>query len=269
MTVFFMKKFICFVTFLLLYGVTFTVSAQVNVVGKPGQVLTPSAEWDTLRQVGFTFGMLPESYSINNFMRRHEGPEHIYGLRLPLTGFLEVSINFTRKPEIDRIGVGDRHIDLRFRLLKERKILPSVVLVLTPPEGQSTYLSQDLLVLTKNIPLGDAGTLRASGGYSSPYFYRTSETRSGDPKGITRKAVLGNDYLSGFFGSLQWQPWEFLGLMVEHDSQKINTGVFVRWKERLYFQANLIDNRELGFTTSVHFPLDFAPFELRRYGKKK
>jgi hypothetical protein len=244
--------------------------AQVNVLGKPGQVLTPSAQWDSLRQVGFSFGTLPERYSVNNFMRRHVGPEHIYGVRLPITGFLEVNINFTRKPELaDRIGVGDRHIDVRVHLLKEKRILPSLVLVLTPPEGESTYLSQDLLVATKNIPLGTAGRLRVSGGYSSPYFLRVSETSGGEPRGIARKTSLGNEYLNGFFGSLQWQPWEFVGLMVEHDSQKINTGMFVQWRERFYLQGNFIDNRALGITASVRLPLDFAPFELRRYANKK
>lgn len=267
----FMKQFVYLaLMFSLWVGVKLPASGQVNVLGKPGHVLTPSAQWDTLRQVGVSFGILPESYSINNFMGRQVGPEHIYGVRLPLTAFLEVNINFTRKPELaDRIGVGDRHIDVRIHLLNESRLLPSVVLVLTPPEGVSTYLSQDLLVATKNIVLGGAGTLRISGGYSSPYFYRTSKSNIGSSKAITRKTSVGNNYLNGFFGSLQWQPWEFLGVMVEHDSQKINTGMFLQWKERIYIQGNLIDNKEFGITSSVRFPLDFAPFELRRYVKKK
>ena len=265
----FMKKIPCFCVILLLWmGITSPMSAQVNVLGKSGQVMTPSAQWDTLRRVGVTFGYIPERYSINNFMNRQIGPEHIFGVSLPLTGFLEVNLNFTRKPEIARTGVGDRHIDIRVQLLKETRLLPSVVLVLTPPEGYSTYLSQDLLVATKNIALGDVGKLRLSGGYSSPYFYRTRSTKPGEPRGFTRKTAIGNYYLNGFFGSLQWQPWEFLGIMLEHDSQRVNTGMFVQWKERFYLQGNLFGNRELGFTTSVRFPLDFAPFELRLYAKK-
>ncbi|WP_158860001.1 YjbH domain-containing protein [Lunatibacter salilacus] len=266
-----MKKFNYLSVLLVLWvGFKSPVFSQVNVLGKPGHVLTPSAQWDTLRQVGFSFGTIPESYSINNFMKRHVGPEHIYGVKLPITGFMEVNINFTRKPELaNRIGVGDRHIDVRLHLLKERKILPSVVLVLTPPEGESTFLSQDLLVATKNVLLGTAGTLQISGGFSSPNFYRVSKTGSGDSRGFARKTSLGNNYLNGFFGSLQWQPWEFMGLIVEHDSQKINTGMFVHWKERFYLQGNLIDNREIGITTSVRFPLDFSPFELRRYAKNR
>ena len=267
--IFFMKKTIYFSLFVsLLFGVNAELFGQRNVVGKPGQVMTPSAQWDTLRQVGVSFGYIPENYSINNFMTRHIGPEHIYGISLPITRFLEVNLNFTRKPEMKRIGVGDRHIDLRIQLLKERIFLPSVVLIVTPPEGYSTYLSQDLLVATKNISLGNAGKIRLSGGYSSPYFYRTRVRDSAGQKGFVRKNVIGNDYLNGFFGSLQWQPWEFLGLMVEHDTQRINTGMFVQWKERVILQGNLFGNRELGVTGSVRFPLDFAPYELRRYSKK-
>lgn len=264
-----MRKTIHFCLFVSLWlGVSPQLLGQHNVVGKPGLVMTPSAQWDTLRQAGVSFGYIPENYSINNFMSRHIGPEHIYGLSVPITRFLEVNLNFTRKPEMERIGVGDRHIDLRIHLVKERTFLPSVVLILTPPEGYSTYLSQDLIVATKNISLRNAGKMRLSGGYSSPYFYRTRGGDSTDQKGFTRKTVLGNDYLNGFFGSLQWQPWEFLGLMVEHDSQRINTGLFVQWKERVYLQGNLYDNKELGVTTSLRFPIDFSPFELRRYSKR-
>lgn len=161
-----MNKLICLFFFLIcLAAVKSPLSAQVNVLGKPGQVLTPSAQWDTLRQVGVTFAFIPDSYAINNFIKVHRGPEHIYGVRLPITGFLEVNLNFTRKPKIpDRIGVGDRHIDIRVHLLKEKTVLPSLVLVLTPPEGVSTYLAQDLIVATKNVDLGDAGRIRVSGG---------------------------------------------------------------------------------------------------------
>lgn len=265
-----MKKIFCFCVLLVFWaGIKLPVFAQVNVLGKPGQVMTPSAQWDTLRQVGVTFGYIPENYSINNFMSRHIGPEHIYGIKVPITAFLEVNLNFTRKPEIaDRIGIGDRHIDIRVHLLKETTLRPSLLLILTPPEGESTFLSQDLLVATKNISMGSAGVLRLSGGYSLPYFYRIRETKQGAPRGFTRKTSLGNDYLNGFFGSLQWQPWEFMGMMLEHDSQRFNTGLFVQCKERFYLQGNLFGNKELGVTASVRFPLDFAPFELRKYAKK-
>lgn len=57
-------------------------------------------------------------------------------------------------------------------------------------------------------------------------------------------------------------------MMIEHDSQRINSGVFIQWKERFYLQGNLFGNKELGITTSVRFPLDFRPFELRKYAKK-
>ena len=249
-------------------GAMLPVSAQVNVLGKPGHILTPSAQWDTLRQVGVTFAFLPDNYAINNFIKDHRGPEQIYGVRFPITKFLEINLNFTRKPKIpDRIGVGDRHIDLRVHLVKERKIFPSLVLVVTPPEGVGTFLSQDFIVATKNLSVGDMGRLRFSGGYASPYFYQYSRIYD-NRRGFRKKSEMGNYYLSGFFGSFQWQPWEFIGVMVEHDSQRVNSGVFVQWKERIFLQGNLYGNRELGATTSVRFPLDFSPFELRRFSRK-
>lgn len=259
-----LRHYSCFlVLFIALFYTSF---AQRNVVGKPGGILTPSAQWDSLRQVGFSFSYIPESYSINNFMKRNVGPENIYGVSVPLTRFLEVNVNFTRKPAMaDRIGVGDRHIDMRIRILKEGAILPSLVVVITPPEGESTYLSQDFFVATKNVYLGKVGQLRVSGGYSLPYFYRLRAGKDGNPRGFTRKESIGNNYLNGFFGSLHWQPWEFLGVIVEHDSQGVNSGLFVQWRDRIVLQGNLFGNRELGLTASVRFPLDFAPFELRKY----
>lgn len=264
-----MKSLLCFLLCSLLLFSEHQAKAQVNVVGKPGAVLSPSAEWDSLHSLAFTFSYIPQAHAINNFMPQRRYTENIYSVSVPLTDFIRVNFNLTRLPEIpDRIGIGDRHMDVSFRLLKESELLPSLVLVISPSLGVANFMSQDLLVASKGRDLGHFGRVVGSVGYALPYMIGRPPFPERydlpDTFGFHRKKDMDNHYLVGFFGSVKWQPRDFVALMVEHDSQKWNMGLMLRWKEYLSVQGHLLNGRDPAFTLGTRIPLDSAPFEMRR-----
>lgn len=144
-----------------------------------------------------------------------------------------------------------------------------LLILLTLPKGESTFLSHDLLGQIKNTTKGKAVRLKAGGGHSLPYFYHKSVTKNWNSRGLTPRISLDDYYLNGYFGSLHWLIWGFMEGMVEQNSKKINTGLLVLWREQFCFLGKRIDGEKCGFTTSMRFLFGFAPFEPRRYVKKK
>ncbi|MFD1079704.1 YjbH domain-containing protein, partial [Longispora fulva] len=111
---------------------------QVNFLGKPGYIATPSAEWNTQKDLSLSFGYLPTEYSIFNLPENDRNTVHFYNARVNFTSFMEVGLSIAHRPHMaDKIGVGDRQLDLRFLLLKEQKYFPAVVLGWTPPASVS------------------------------------------------------------------------------------------------------------------------------------
>jgi hypothetical protein len=74
-------------------------------------------------------------------------------------------------------------------------------------------------------------------------------------------------YLTGFFGGITYAPVNFGGIMLEHDTNTINAGAFVKIWDRLYLQGYTFEGKEFAFQFSSHFSLDFSPRTLKRYEK--
>src|SRR5690606_16732697 len=92
--------------------------AQVNILGKPGYMATPSAAWEE-KPLGLSFAYLPREYSIFN-SPGNRNTVNFYNARLGFASFMEVGISVANRPLMsDQIGVGDRQLDFRFRLFKE------------------------------------------------------------------------------------------------------------------------------------------------------
>ena len=157
--------------------------AQVNSMGKPGYITTPSAEWFPDKTVGFSFAYIPGKYTAD-ILGSGDTPAginqmNLYSLRAQLLSFIEVDLSIANRPQMkERIGVGDRQLDLRFHLFREKKFFPSVVLGWTPPGSVSPVLAHDYLVITKNL-FTRLGRFQMSLGYGSPYINQKKGAGSG------------------------------------------------------------------------------------------
>lgn len=246
--------------------------AQVNVMGKPGHIMTPSAYWQEGKHFGASFAYIPAPYAINRFMGTLEHTENIYSFRLALTDFIEVNLNITRIPALsDSIGIGDRHLDVRIMLLREKKRWPALSLILSPPGSRAPHISHDVLVASKKFDTATAGQVSLTAGYGLPFYLERASKGSGskiwDKYPLKRKSESGNNYLNGFFGAVLWHPWEFLGFMIEHDSRSLNAGAVVKVKDWLLLQGHSYEGKKAGFSVAIQVPLDYEPKELRSYDK--
>lgn len=247
---------------------TIRLSAQVTALGKPGLIMTPNTDWMENRQLGLGFSFIPRTYKISGFMNNYYDDEHIYSVRVGITDWMEIYLNVTRLPELsDRIGIGDRHMDFRFRLLKEEKYGFSAVLILSPPGSINQFLNHDSLVLGKKISLGNDGVLSLSGGYGFPYILKGAFLSGFDGLKFNFVSKEENNmlYLNGFFGGLSWSWKELFGVQAEYDSRTFNAGIFVKPKPWILLQGHTFEGKDWGATVSLHFPLDGSPKELRSH----
>lgn len=249
-----------------------SLKAQVNILGKPGHILTPSAYWQEEKHFGLNFAYVPAPYGINRFMGTVDHAENIYSARVAMTNFIELNLNITRIPALsDSIGIGDRHLDIRIKLLEEKGMRPALSVILSAPFTVAPHLSHDVLVASKTFEMGAMGSIAVTAGYGLPFYFGRLTKKRGpriwDNLTVRRKSVSGNNYLNGFFGAALWHPWDFLGVMVEHDSQNINLGTVIRVKDWLLLQAHSYQLKKVGFSVALQVPLDFEPKELRSYGK--
>jgi len=268
--IFILRQLSVFYTCLAVFSI-FTVSgqliAQVNVLGKPGYIMTPNAQWDREDELTLSFSQVPQTYAINHFMGAYY-TENIYGVGVGLTNFMEVYLNITRVRErAGEIGIGDRHVSFRFRLLAEEKHGINAVLLVSAPFGTNQHLNHDALVLEKTGELSPTVHFRLTGGYALP-FVIAIPTRAGDRSLtilIKSKEEANIRYLSGVFGgfSLDWK--ETAGLSLEHDGHTLNAGIFVRPLPWMQLQVHTFEGKELGYNFSLHFPLSVTPKEMRAY----
>lgn len=249
------------------------VQGQVNIFGKPGVISTPTAEWNEEKPLSLSFAYMPEEYSHQILEEAAVAGQsfRFFNARINLTSFMDIGLTIGYRPEIaERMGIGDRQMDVRFRLLKETASRPSIVLGWTPPGSASPILAHDYLVLTKSFDTR-AGDLTVSAGYGSPYVFWKNPDHDNiwDYFNIEKKrsADVPNRYLSGFFGSLKYSPVSFGGLSLEYNSETLNAGAYVNYKDWFYLQGYTFEGREWGFSFSAHIPLDLPPRSIRRHEK--
>ena len=230
--------------------------AQVSVYGKPGLISVPTAEWFEDRPFGLSYAFVPDAYASDLFRTDLEPPKNrarIVGFRAQFTSFFEVGLNLIQQLEIkDEIGIGDRHMDARFRLLKENEKRPSLVLGISIPFGQNPVGNHDYIVATKTF-----SRLKLNLGYGAPY-----QTRAGDKSNLLKSIIfesknsrLGNDYLVGFFGGASYRISNSFGLNAEYNTNTINTGLFYG-RDWLMIQLNTFEFKALSLTFSSQFTIE-------------
>ena len=256
--------------FLLLFPIA-RLHAQVNIQGKPGLMFIPDASFEK-DQFGLSFSNVPEAYAINYFMFGFY-PENYISVRAGILPFLEVNFTITRLEGMaDRIGIGDRHLDMRLHLLKEKEQFPSIVLILYPPFGSANYIDHNALTMSKTYTLTGPWQFSPTLGYGLPYFIglppNSKDKSLSERLKFRKKADYNNYYLNGFFGGAKFHHEKFGGLMAEYDSRTVNLGGFVKLGKTLILQGHLMDFNSLSFTGSFSMSLNKAPYEWRRHEKE-
>ena len=245
-------------SFLLLLMLGQGALAQVNLSGKPGLLFTPTAveTEDGLFRFGYNYN--PIRYALRG---RNRNPERILYANVTVLPRLEVNINFlqmintpTRKV---KEGLGDRQLDLRYLILKEKKNRPSLAVVMTTPFTIDGAMLTHAVIATKNFNIQKDLSLEVSAGFGSPYYlYRDEQNLQNSSITSNFKwqkkseDKFKNHYLEGPFGgaALRYKKWG--GLMVEYDSKHFNAGAFVTLFKRWTIQAGLLNGDQVMVGTS-------------------
>jgi hypothetical protein len=250
--------------FLLLFAGVLPVSAQINLSGKPGLIYIPSAVEtpDGTFRLGYNYN--PKEYALRY---PYKNPERVIYANLTLLNRLDVNFNFLQLIRTDqnkkiRQGLGDRQLDLRYLLFKEKKFRPAIALVMSSPFTIDAAMLTHTLVATKNLLINEQLSVDVSAGYGSPWFvYR-------DVKNLENVSILegfkwqkksryihNNGYLVGPFGGAVLHFRKKMGLMVEYDSKNINVGLYGLLFNRWTVQAGLLNADQVTFGTSYSFNL--------------
>lgn len=255
--------FLCWLIFIISLS---QVAGQINVLGKPGYILTPSSSWESAEPQG-TIGLayIPSKYAVKPFYGSYY-EELMLHATVDFTSFLRFTVNLTYLPEIpDRMGIGDRHVDLSLRLWKERKILPSLTLILTPPVGVSDPLSYNVIVSSKQFIWNGRKQIEVSAGYGLSIKYLNSKNarNQGLSTGFYPRAKFNEHYLNGFFAGTKFMPFEWGGITAEFDSKDFNSGLFVIIAKKLSVQMSAYGFEHFGGMLHLQLPLIYKPRELR------
>ncbi|MBC3789120.1 YjbH domain-containing protein [Spirosoma utsteinense] len=244
---------------------------QVNVSGKAGLLYIPSAELteDGTFSIGYTYN--PPDYA---FRFNKKNSESICFVNLVLLPRLEVNLNLLMPNGpigFSGRGIGDRQVDLKYVVLTEGKIRPSVAVILSAPFGIDNSLITNALVATRHVVLSKSVTAVITAGMGSPYsIYRASVKNDRNEDifsgySLRDKRKLPYHYLSGPFGGVKLTVVQTGGLMVEWDSQHLNVGAYARLFKRWTIQAGLLNGDQLTVGTSYAVPLLRTP---KRTGTK-
>jgi hypothetical protein len=252
------KKGSAMLSFFLLFLAT-GAQAQVNLSGKPGLIFTPSAveTADGLFRFGYNYN--PVKYALR---RRGRNPERILYANITILKRLEINASLLQMISTDqykvREAIGDRQLDIRYLILKEKAKRPSLALVLTTPFTIDGAMLTHALVATKNFQVQRDLKLEVSAGYGSPYYlYR-------DEGNLTNSNMLSNfkwqkksedryknHYLQGPFGGAVLHYKNLGGVMAEWDSKHLNVSAYARLFDCWTIQAGLLNGDQFTVGTSV------------------
>lgn len=256
------KKMI-FLLFTVFFLASFPLYAQINLSGKPGLMYTPSAVKTEDGTFRFGYNYNPMHYALRG---RDKNAERILYANITIFSRLEININFLQMINSSRRKVkealGDRQLDVRYLILKEKKNRPSLAVILTTPFTIDGAMLTHALVATKNFKLSPALRIEASAGYGSPwYLYRdesnlkNSNTFGGFKWQEKSKDRYHNHYLQGPFGGAILHFRNYAGIMAEYDSQHVNVGAYAKLFKNWTIQAGLINGDKITFGTSYAISL--------------
>lgn len=228
---------------LLSFALNSELVAQVNILGKPGLIRIPSARKITGREsINFSFGYLPKTYSINNFMFQ-SADELFYASQIQPTDWLSINFVLTRLIDVPRIGIGDRHLDFQFFILNEENHLINLSAIISPSTNAS-FIEHNALIMGRNVKFSPSFSLDLTGGYALKYSYRKPFANfnfSDTGYQWIDKSIFGNEYLYGFFYGLQLNYRDVLYLSSEYDSEYYNFSLSTLLFNKLNIHIALLD----------------------------
>lgn len=213
---------------------------QPSQLGFTGLIYTPSAyvtPWKTI-DVGFTHF----SQEISRTYEAGISNERAFITSIAFFPFMEVSLKLTRPYSNERkvplrgrrfFGIGDRSVSARFRILKETKNRPALVFGIQDPFfSASAFFNTTYAVASKTLTRGQWNlTANAGWGYSDD-----------------------QEFLHGAFGGLNVN-WKMINLMVEYDTEGLNTGLSLNYKKLFFLQIASINGK--GFAGNASVRLSF------------
>lgn len=255
--------------FLVILCVAIPGYSQMNISGKPGLIYVPTAT--ETKEGTFQFGINynPIDYGFR-FNKRNS--ENIYFVNATIVPRLEVNVNLLRinnEKIKGQKGIGDRQIDLKYLILKEKKYQPSLALIISAPFGIDNSLTTNALVATKSFKLSGKLSADVTAGLGSPYYIQRSDSEKDnynifqDLK-FRKKKELAYYYLSGPIGGINFRYEKKAGLMVEWDSQHLNIGAYGTLFKRWTVQAGVINFDQITFGTSYALNLKTLPKRLKK-----
>ncbi len=212
--------------------------------GIPGYIRIPTA---TLNRDGTFFigtSFLPKNYLEYSKYQYDAGTAFVSITFLP---FVEVDFRFTRQLNYPnyKSHVSDRMPSIRFRLFKEKKWIPSVVVgvqdFLTSIEsGDARHFQSSYLVVTKGfhiLPL--ELNIETTAGYGANWL------------------VSRNYELLGFWGGicLNWNKVQWINLMIDYDGNVVSTGIEAKCFQHLFIKAGFVDFNSFTGCISYHIYL--------------
>ncbi len=252
------------------------VRSQTNLSGKPGLLYVPSAEF--VPEGRLTFGAVynPKGYALS---RRDRNAEAVMFANLTILPRLDININVLKaigNPENPVIkDLGDRQLDVRYLILRERSNRPSLAIILSSPFTVDAAMLTHVLVATKTFELDSRWKVQGTLGLGSPYFiYRDASVRNNSSIFSSFKwqkkseYFHNNGYLVGLFGGAKLDFRDKAGFMVEYDSNHLNVGGYVRLFDRWTMQGGLINLDQVTFGTAYLFALSKPGRRLKQLYEK-
>lgn len=236
--------------------------AQVNIAGKKGLMLIPTAEASADGTFTFSALTVPPPYS---FVRQNQ----LYGNVIYVAGLtvlprLDIQFQFinlyptNNAPRLPQ-GLGDRQLDFRYLLVKETKKRPSVAIAATFPFSKFAPTSSTTWVATKTWRADKDVQIQLSAGYGLPVYFFRDESNLNNYNFTTLMRVgkknPETDYLAGEFGGVKVSYRHKVGVMSEWDGQKVNVGAYAVVGQRLILQAALLAGKQLGWGVTYQTPL--------------
>ena len=201
-----------------------------SISGNAGLIMIPSGYVPNEKNLSLGVHYIPKRYA---FVRGPQHGEKAIFFDVSFFPFLEITGKITRPDNIDTnpLGIGERSINFRIRLLEERRYYPSV-----------TVGAHDVLTATNNR-FSSAPYIVASKELNSivklPIYVHLGYGANWDKLGIhTKWTSKSYPYLCGFFYGMNYTI-KNINFMLEYDTNRINFGMSLLFckKVRLYLST--------------------------------
>ncbi len=226
---------------------------QFTMTGLKGMTVVPEAS--VVEDKTFMYGIHfnPRNHALMLYPDREGTYEIVNSLVFGFLPRTNLVLNLTQIPEASRNGIGDRSIQIVFKILNETGFRPDITMSLDAPFGINQFLASNYLLTSKSFGFLNF-IVRPSLGYGVPYLYGRTPTDGGfygefDSANFREKEF---PYLRGLFGGVRLQHASGLDLSAEYDGRGVNMGLSYSLWNHLFLQIGTLQ------FDAVTFGLNFS-----------